>query len=201
MTDREAIALAQAGNQRGFTELYERHKVKVYAICRRMVKSHEEAEDLRQETFAKAFAKLGSFRGDAAFSTWLYRIAVNMVLMYLRKVALQTVSLDDYEPQFGEGSGWRHSLAQDDERLSTVGDRLALMRAVAELAPGYRTIFLLHEIHGFGHREIAALLHCSIGNSKSQLAKARNSLRDMNLTRSAITARIHRARMALREKL
>lgn len=200
MTDREAVALAQAGDERGFTALYERHQQKVYAICRRMVKSHEDAEDLRQETFAKAFEKIQHFRGDAQFGTWIYRIAVNMVLMQFRKTGLHTLSLD-YEPEWAEGTEWREALVREDEQLNTVAERINLARAIAQLPLGYREIFLLHDVYGLGHREIAKMLHCSIGNSKSQLSKGRKSLQGICLSDGAIKGRIHRTRAALREKL
>lgn len=203
MTDQEAMALAQAGHQEGFTELYERHKNRVYALCFRMVRNREDAEDLCQETFAKAFRKLESFRRDAAFSTWLYRIAVNMVLMHLRKAAIETVSLEtkfEVEMKEGQCDNW---LAHDDQQLRTVIERIGLSRAAAALPRGYRTIFLLHDVEGYAHREIARMLGCSIGTSKSQLSKARHSLQSQRLTPTigASKSNLRRARMMLRENL
>jgi RNA polymerase sigma-70 factor (ECF subfamily) len=134
------------------------------------------AEDLSQETFLQVHRKLESFRGDSAFTTWLHRLTVNTALMYLRKRALPVVSLDQMaadvpEEHMGRGFGTR-DLAQ----AGTI-DRLSIARAVTALAPGYRSIFLLHDVHGFDHGEIASMLKCTRGNTKSQLYKARRVLR------------------------
>jgi RNA polymerase sigma-70 factor (ECF subfamily) len=134
------------------------------------------AEDLSQETFLQMHRKLESFRGDSAFTTWLHRLTVNTALMYLRKRVLPVVSLDELttdvpEEHMGRGFGTR-DLAQ----AGTI-DRLSIDRAVTALAPGYRSIFLLHDVHGFDHNEIASMLKCTRGNTKSQLYKARRVLR------------------------
>jgi len=172
----DMVARAQAGDQDAFSELYWRNKRHVFSICMRMASDVSVAEDLTRETFLQVHRKLGSFRGDSAFSTWLHRLAVNTVLMYLRKHALPVVSLEYLmenvpEERIGRDFGTR------DLKQAGVLDRVALDRAVAVLAPGYRSIFFLHDIEGFHHREIASKLRCSIGNTKSQLHKARQVLR------------------------
>jgi RNA polymerase sigma-70 factor, ECF subfamily len=136
------------------------------------------AEDLTQEAFLQLFRKIGTFRGESAFSTWLHRMAVNVVLMQLRKKNLPLVPID--ETAEGEEEGTiRKELGAPDARLAGSIDRLQLQRAVDELPPGYRTIFVLHDVEGYEHNEIASMVGCSIGNSKSQLHKARIKLRDL----------------------
>jgi RNA polymerase sigma-70 factor (ECF subfamily) len=142
----------------------------------RMVHDPSLAEDLSQESFFQLHRKLSSFRGESAFTTWLHRLTVNVVLMHLRKRVLPICSLDQLmaavpEERAGRGFGKR------DLTQAGVVDRLAINRAVATLAPGYRNVFLLHDVHGYQHREIASMEDCSLGNSKSQLHKARRALR------------------------
>ncbi len=142
-----------------------------------MVGNVAEAEDLAQEAFLQLHRKIATFRGDSAFSTWLHRLAVNVVLMQLRRKGLPLVSLDEaMEPAPQEGPG-RH-FGAPDLTLAGAIDRLALARAIDNLPAGYRLIFILHDIEGYEHNEIASMLDCSIGNSKSQLHKARLKLRD-----------------------
>jgi RNA polymerase sigma-70 factor (ECF subfamily) len=142
-----------------------------------MVGNVAEAEDLTQEVFLQLHRKIGTFRGDSAFSTWLHRLAINVVLMRLRKKGLSSISLDEaMEPVSEERPG--RSFGTADLNLTGAIDRLALERAVAHLPAGYRLIFILHDIEGYEHNEIASMLDCSIGNSKSQLHKARLKLRE-----------------------
>jgi RNA polymerase sigma-70 factor (ECF subfamily) len=173
----DVLARAQAGDHQAFAQLYSLHKRRIYSLCLRMVNNVAEAEDLTQEAFLQLHRKIATFRGDSAFSTWLHRLAVNVVLMHLRKKGLALTSLDEaMEPTHDEGPG--RSFGAPDLLLSGSIDRLALERAVADLPAGYRLIFVLHDIEGYEHNEIAAMLDCSIGNSKSQLHKARLKLRD-----------------------
>ena len=173
----EVLARAQAGDHQAFAHLYALHKRRIYSLCLRMVGNVAEAEDLTQEAFLQLFRKIGTFRGDSAFSTWLHRMAINVVLMRLRKKGLSLISLDEaMEPAPEERPG--RSFGTPDLTLTGSIDRLALERAVANLPAGYRLIFVLHDIEGYEHNEIAELLDCSIGNSKSQLHKARLKLRD-----------------------
>lgn len=175
--DAEVLAKAQAGDHAAFAHLYGLHKRRIYSLCLRMVSNPAEAEDLTQEAFLQLHRKIATFRGDSAFSTWLHRLAVNVVLMHLRKKGLQLTSLDEaMEPTQDEGPG--KSFGAPDLALSGSIDRLALERAVGALPAGYRLIFLLHDVEGYEHNEIATMLECSIGNSKSQLHKARLKLRD-----------------------
>ncbi len=149
----------------------------MYSLCLRMTGDVVEAEDLAQDAFIQVFRKLATFRGDATFSTWLYRVVVNTVLMKLRKRQLRQVSLD--EPVRLESSYVPRDVGRDDMDLIGTVDRIALERAIQELPAGCRTIFLLHEVEGYEHQEIAKLLRCSVGNSKSQLHKARLKMREM----------------------
>lgn len=173
----EILARAQAGDHQAFAQLYSIHKRHVYSLCLRMVGSVAEAEDLTQEAFLQFHRKIETFRGESALSTWLHRLAINVVLMHLRRKSLQVSSLDELmEPAQDQRPG--RSFGAPDLALSGVIDRLTLQRAINDLPAGYRLIFVLHDIEGFEHNEIASLLDCSIGNSKSQLHKARLRLRE-----------------------
>jgi RNA polymerase sigma-70 factor (ECF subfamily) len=171
------LALAQAGDHQAFAQLYSLHKRRIYSLCLRMVGNIAEAEDLTQEAFLQLHRKIATFRGDSAFSTWLHRLAINVVLMQLRKKGLSVISLDEaMEPAVEERPG--RSFGAADLTLTGAIDRMALQRAIDELPAGYRLIFVLHDIEGYEHNEIADMLECSVGNSKSQLHKARLKLRD-----------------------
>jgi len=181
-SDGNLIRRAQGGDEQAFATLYELHKKRVYAVCLRMTKDVADAEDLTQEAFLQVFRSIHSFRGDSAFSTWLYRIAVNAVLMKLRRRKRPTVvSLD--EPMSADSSSLKREVGKPDPRLGGAVDRIALRRAVAELPTGCRQIFELHEVEGYQHHEIAGLLQCSVGNSKSQLHKAKMKMRDILVPR------------------
>jgi RNA polymerase sigma-70 factor (ECF subfamily) len=173
----EAIERAKQGDARAFQELYEKHKRRVYSLCLRMTANTAEAEDLTQEAFLQLYRKIATFRGESAFSTWLHRLSVNVVLMHLRKKSLPVVSLE--ETTQGEEDSPKKDFGAEDLALAGSIDRLQLQRAVDDLPPGYRTIFVLHDIEGYEHNEIAGIVGCSIGNSKSQLHKARMKLRDL----------------------
>ena len=160
----DVISRAQAGDENAFAELFNAHKARIYAICLRMTSNTAEAEDLTQDAFLQVFRKLSTFRGDSALSTWLHRIAVNTVLMHFRKKVLRQVSLD--ERSGGEAKTIRREYGTKDNRLSGTVDRLALIRALRELPPGYRAIFLLHEVHGYEHQEIARMLEVFGGQFK-----------------------------------
>ena len=178
-TDSEVglIKRAQRGDASAFADIFHVHKPRVYSLCLRMTNNVAEAEDLTQEAFLQVFRKLPTFRGDSALSTWMYRVAVNTVLMYFRKRGRPQLSLD--EPSDQNVRLKKREYGFDDQRLVTSIDRIALARAIKELPDGYRTIFLLHEVDGYEHREIARLLKCSVGNSKSQLHKARLKMREI----------------------
>jgi RNA polymerase sigma-70 factor, ECF subfamily len=175
--DADVLARAQSGDHHAFAQLYSLHKRRIYSLCLRMVGNVAEAEDLTQEAFLQLHRKIATFRGDSAFSTWLHRLAINVVLMHLRRKGLSLISLDEaMDPAPDEGPG--RSFGAPDLQLTGSIDRLALQRAVEDLPAGYRLIFVLHDIEGYEHNEIATMLECSIGNSKSQLHKARLKLRD-----------------------
>lgn len=173
----DTLARAQAGDHQAFAQLYSLNKRRIYSLCLRMVSNVAEAEDLTQEAFLQLHRKISTFRGDSAFSTWLHRLAINVVLMHLRKKGLPLMSLDEaMEPTYDDGPG--RSFGAPDLSLAGSIDRLALERAVGDLPAGYRLVFVLHDVEGYEHNEIASMLECSIGNSKSQLHKARLKLRD-----------------------
>ncbi|HVU48431.1 MAG TPA: RNA polymerase sigma factor [Terracidiphilus sp.] len=184
----QVLVRAQAGDHQAFAQLYALHKRRIYSLCLRMVGNVAEAEDLTQEAFLQLHRKISTFRGDSAFSTWLHRLAINVVLMQLRKKGLSLISLDEaMEPAPEDGPG--RSFGAPDLTLSGAIDRLALERAVSDLPAGYRLIFILHDVEGFEHNEIATMLDCSIGNSKSQLHKARLKLREALRTTAPQEAR------------
>jgi RNA polymerase sigma-70 factor (ECF subfamily) len=155
-----------------------------------MTRNVAEAEDLTQDAFLQVFRSIGTFRGESAFSTWLHRVAVNTVLMKLRRRKSPPVlSLD--EPVSPDSPALRPELGKRDPNLSGATDRISLCRATQALPAGYRKIFDLHEVQGYQHHEIAELLHCSIGNSKSQLHKAKLKIRGL-LSPKKISARLRK---------
>jgi RNA polymerase sigma-70 factor (ECF subfamily) len=177
-SERSLVRRAQSGDEQAFATLFQSHKKRVYSVCLLMTRDVPEAEDLTQEAFLQVFRSIGSFRGDSAFSTWLYRIAVNTVLMKLRRrKSPPVVSLD--EPVSSDSPSHRRDVGKADPRLSGVIDRITLRRALQELPEGCRQIFTLHEVDGYQHHEIAKMLDCSVGNSKSQLHKAKMKMRDL----------------------
>jgi RNA polymerase sigma-70 factor (ECF subfamily) len=183
LSEAEAIERAKQGDAAAFEALYNLHKRRVYSLCLRMTANTAAAEDLTQEAFLQLFRKIGTFRGESAFSTWLHRMAVNVVLMQLRKKGLAIVPLEENIETEEETP--KKELGADDPRLAGSIDRMQLQRSIASLPPGYRMIFLLHDVEGYEHNEIAEMVGCSIGNSKSQLHKARMKLREILRTSRA----------------
>ena len=179
MNEAEAIRLAQQGDAGAFERIYRLHSRRVYALCLRMVGNTAEAEDLTQDAFLQLFRKIGTFRGESAFSTWLHRLSVNVVLMKLRKKTLPETSLEESTDPEDESGGPRREIGVPDLLLTGSIDRVHLERAIEQLPPGYKQVFVLHDVQGFEHNEIAGLMGCSIGNSKSQLHKARMRLREL----------------------
>ncbi|MGH9817341.1 MAG: RNA polymerase sigma factor [Candidatus Acidiferrales bacterium] len=178
-SEADAIRLAQDGNAEAFEFIYRLHSRRVYALCLRMVSNTAEAEDLAQEAFLQLFRKIHTFRGESAFSTWLHRLAVNVVLMRLRKKSLPETSLEEMTQPDEETGGPRRDVGSPDPTLVGSIDRLNLERAIDQLPPGYKQVFVLHDVQGYEHNEIARMMGCSIGNSKSQLHKARLRLREL----------------------
>ena len=180
----ELVKRAQKGDSEAFATLFDAHKMRIYSLCLRMTNNVAEAEDLTQDAFLQVFRKLNTFRGESALSTWLYRIAVNTVLMHFRRKSPCRISLDESHNNSESTKPVRREYGTRDGHLETSVTRIALARAIGELPAGYRVIFLLHEVDGYQHREIAGLLGCSVGTSKSQLHKAKLRIRDL-LTQAA----------------
>jgi RNA polymerase sigma-70 factor, ECF subfamily len=179
MSEAEAVRRAQQGDAAAFEQLYRLHSRKVFVLCLRMAASPAEAEELMQDAFLQSFRKIQTFRGDSAFSTWLYRLTVNVVLMRCRKKRIVTYSMDEATEANGESETASFEIGERDLNLAGVIDRLTLKRAVAQLPAGYRTVFILHDVQGYAHDEIARILGSSSGNSKSQLNRARARLREI----------------------
>lgn len=170
--DYELTRRAAGGDMGAFEQLYLKYNRRVFGLCLRMLQSHAEAEDMAQEIFITLFAKLGSFRAEAAFATWLHRLTINHVLMHFRKGRVRRARItDDGETplEIVEGTA-------NPDRMAIL-DRITLDSAIEQLPPGYRIVFILHEVEGHEHHEIAEILGCSVGTSKSQLHKARMKLR------------------------
>jgi len=170
--DLELAQRCGQGDPDAFEQLYRAHAGRLYTLIVRMVASAETAEDLLQEVFLNAYRKVNLFRGDSSLGTWLYRMAVNHCLDYLRgrqsKMARTTDSLDD------EGMA---EPASSTPLVASAINRLDLERAIEQLPDGCRTAFVLHDVEGFEHHEIATMLGISEGTSKSQVHKARMKLR------------------------
>ncbi|HVB32996.1 MAG TPA: sigma-70 family RNA polymerase sigma factor [Patescibacteria group bacterium] len=179
LAEADAIRLAQRGDAGAFERLYRLHSRRVYSLCLRMVGNPAAAEDLAQEAFLQLFRKIQTFRGESAFSTWLHRLTVNVVLMRLRRRNVMETSLNELAEQDEESGAAPREIGAADPKLSGSVDRVNLDRAVSQLPPGYRAVFLLHDVEGYEHNEIADMMGCSIGNSKSQLHKARTRLREL----------------------
>src|SRR6187455_466281 len=171
-TDFDLTQAAAGGDMVAFEEIYQRHHRRVYSICLRMLQNTSEAEDLTQDVFIQLYRKIGSFRGDSAFTTWLHRLTVNQCLMHFRKrsVKLEKTTEEGETPvQVVSGT--------ENPNSMPIMDRIALDNALTQLPPGYRTVFLLHDVEGHEHEESARMLGVAVGTSKSQLHKARMKLR------------------------
>lgn len=178
-SDYELTQRAAAGDMQAFEELFRKHRRLVYGLSLRMTQDVAEAEDITQEVFVLLFRKVGGFRGEANFTTWLHRLTVNQVLMRFRKnKSRREDSLEDDEGQPREPAAGRVA-----PRSAQLVDRMALESAIAQLPPGYRAAFVLHDIEGYDHEEVARLLGCAVGTSKSQLHKARTKLRKILASR------------------
>jgi len=176
-SESEIIRLAQQGDSNAFERLYKAHCRRVYSLCLRIVGNPTEAEDLTQEAFLQLFRKINTFRGESSLSTWLHRLTVNVVLMRLRKKRHPEVSLDAVADSGEDDARPLMELGGPDLQMSGLLDHVNLSKAIDQLPSGYKEMFILHDVEGYEHKEIAELLGCSIGNSKSQLFKARVRLR------------------------
>ena len=192
----EAIRLAREGDPQAFERLYKLHSRRVYALCLRFAGNPTDAEDLLQEAFLQLFRKIHTFRGESKFSTWLHRLAVNVILMRRRRKRHPEVSLDETNESDGTDSRPVIDPGGPDLRLNGVIDRVNLNKALDELPDGYREMFILHDVEGYEHNEIAEILDCSVGNSKSQLFKARLRLRE--LLREKVRSRARERRQSAR---
>jgi RNA polymerase sigma-70 factor, ECF subfamily len=165
---------AAAGDMQAFEELFRQHRRLVYGLCLRMTQDVAEAEDVTQEVFVLLFRKIGGFRGESAFTTWLHRMTVNQVLMHFRKKSTRSELLTE------EGET-PVQIVKGTENPGTmpVIDRISLEKALQQLPPGYRTVFVLHDVEGYEHYEISGMLGIAEGTSKSQLHKARLKLRQL----------------------
>ncbi|HKB91500.1 MAG TPA: sigma-70 family RNA polymerase sigma factor [Opitutaceae bacterium] len=172
----EAITRAQCGDAAAFEFLYKAHSRRVYSVCLRMTRNPAEAEDLSQQAFLQVFRKIGTFRGESGFSTWLHRVTVNIVLMHLRRKKPTEILFEDLDRTSSDGEGRHEHGASDTSMLGAI-ERLNLKRAIRKLPSGYKRFFLLYDVLGYQHHEIAGFLGCSTGCSKSQLHKARKRLR------------------------
>lgn len=167
---RDAVARAQSGDVEAFEDLYRENVSRVYALCLRMVRDPHRAEELTQESFVRAWQKLRGFRGDSAFSTWLHRLTVNVVLSDARKNARVSAR---------EMVSDERIAIEPDAAPAKPGQRLDLESAIAQLPPGARAVFLLHDVEGYRHAEIADQLGIATGTAKAQLHRARRMLREI----------------------
>lgn len=177
----EVIAKAQRGDEEAFATIYESHKSRVYAICLRWTSNPTDAEDLSQEVFLHLFRFIHTFRWEAKFSTWLHRVAVSVVLWKLRPKRIEATSLEQVG---GAGGSYRIDFGTEDSQVVNAIDRLTIERALDDLPRGCRATFLLHDVLGYEHREIAKMTGKTMGNSKSQLHKARLKLREALLRKA-----------------
>ena len=163
----EDVSSAAAGDRRAFERVYRAHADRVFSLCTRMLADRTLAEEVTQDVFVRVWEKLPGFRGESAFSTWLHRVTVNVVLSRRKAVGLHHArTTDDEDAQ-----------ALAASRPVSVGDRLDLEAAIAGLPPGARRVFVLHDVEGFTHEEIGDQLGISPGGSKAQLHRARMLLR------------------------
>lgn len=177
-TTAELVERARNGEEDAFARLYTQHCRWIYGLCLRMTRSAPEAEDLTQEIFLHAFQKLRTFRGDAAFRTWLYRLGTNVVLMRFRKKSRSEVSLEEMAGPDGAIVAARDAAPQADT-AGFLAVRLSVRQAFKELPEGFKRALVFHDVHGYTHAEIAEMADRSVGNSKSQLHGARRRLREI----------------------
>ena len=175
-----------------FEEIYHRHYKRVYSLCFRMLKNAPDAEDLAQEVFIQLFRKLHTFRGDSSFTTWLHRLTVNQVLMHFRKPLIKT----ERTTEDGTTPDRIVTGSENPLRMSQI-DRIALDEAIDQLSPGYRMVFILHDLEGYEHDQIGKMLGCAVGTSKSQLHKARLRLRQLLAGRKPTPRKLDHARPRL----
>lgn len=179
LLEQETIRRAQQGDATAFERIYQLHSRRIYALCLRIVRNPTEAEDLTQEAFLRVFRKIQTFRGESEFSTWLYRLALNVALMQLRKNNLRPASSEARARTNEQSDEPSKQMVGSDSKLAGLIDRLHLKRAVEQLPVARKLVFVLHDIQGYKHREIAKMMDCSVGTSKGQLHRARKQLRNL----------------------
>ncbi len=179
LSEAKVIRLAQRGDAAAFERLYRLHSARVFSLCMRMLRDRDEAEDSTQEVFLCVFRKIQGFRGDSAFSTWLHRVAVNTVLMRLRRAKVAKAALPEASESEEMANNASRELGGPDLRLEGSIDRVTLEKAIEQLPPRCKLMFVLYDVQGYAHREIARIAGCSVGNTKSQLHKARIRLRQL----------------------
>lgn len=185
-TDRN-VQLAAQGDLAAFEEIYRSHHRRVFNQCLRMTRSVSEAEDLTQDVFLQLYRKLKTFRGDSAFTTWLHRLTLNVVLMHFRKTASRPDQKTDQTPEQMELIS-----RSTGSESSVILNRIYLDEALRQLSPGYRAVLILHDVEGYEHNQISELLGCAVGTSKSQLHKARRKLR--RLLKKRTSPQLHQSR-------
>ena len=165
-TEAEEVSLAARGDRRAFERLYRKHVARINSLCRRMA-GYDEAHEITQDVFVRAWQKLGTFRGESQFGTWLYRLAINVILAWRGKMAVQR----------GRYGGSEEVLDVLPGRPAQSDLSLDFETAIEKLPEGARQIFVLHDVEGFKHEEIARMLGVTSGTSKAQLHRARMMLR------------------------
>jgi RNA polymerase sigma-70 factor (ECF subfamily) len=184
--------MMSTGEMEAFEEIYHLHHKRVYSICFRMLQNASDAEDLTQQVFIQLFRKLHTFRGESSFTTWLHRMTVNQVLMHFRRRAVKTEkTTEDGSTPIRIVTG-----TENPSRMALI-DRIALNQAIGQLPPGYRMVFILHDVEGFEHDQIGKMLGCAVGTSKSQLHKARQRLRQLLTGRRTTHQKRNKARAQL----
>ena len=166
----DIVRRSQAGDVKAFEELYREHEGRVFAVCLRMIANTSRAEELTQDVFVRVWEMLGTFRGESAFSSWLHRVAVNVVLVNIRsqqRYQQRVTTVDDLESYDRENS------------LSRPGESIDLETAMTRLPKQARAIFVLHDIEGYRHEEIAKSMGLAVGTTKAQLHRARKLLREV----------------------
>jgi len=192
----ELVHRAPQGDTAAFEEIYRLTCARVYTQCLHLMRDAAEAEDLTQEVFLQLYRKIATYRGESAFSTRLHRVTLNCALMRFRRKTLLLMSMDEADNDATGHAEERPEFGREDTFLVRAPDRFVLHAAIDLLAPGYRMIFCLHDIFDYEHGEIAEILGCSAGNSKSQLHKARLIIRDQLLTWQAEQRALCRTRAA-----
>jgi RNA polymerase sigma-70 factor (ECF subfamily) len=171
-SDTACVARAKRGDERAFESLYRRHVGRIHALCLRLAHDHAEADELTQDVFVRVWQRLATFRGESAFGTWLHRLAVNVVVSDRRSAWRRERRVADQDP--ADDAAPTAAL----DRSASPGVRLDLEQAMARLPAGARTVFVLHDVEGYEHKEIAEIVGIAEGTSKAQLFRARRLLRE-----------------------